>query len=460
MNLSMGFIAMRRQGVFWIGVLAVALLSSSVILAQSAPPPQQAQQAQAAGRGAGRGAQSPRIVSPEIHPDKTVTFRLSAPKAAEVTLNGSWEGATNLKMTKDDAGVWSATAGPLGDQLWGYWFMVDGVKALDPNNGETQRDGVRYDNLLMIAGPEDDLWDFKDVPHGTVQRIWYPSPTLKQDRRRMYVYTPPGYETSKIKYPVLYLLHGMGGDEDAWTVMGRAPIILDNLIAQGKAKPMILVMPNGNATQTVSQGFGFGPAPAPGQAAAGGGRVGAPGGAGGRGGSQAYPGSYPESLVKDVIPFIEKTYRVIANRDNRAIAGLSMGGSQTLDIAFTHLGMFAEIGVFSSGASLGGGRGRGAAAAAAAPATPPPPRPDWEATHLADLDNASLKKGTKLIWLSTGKDDNLIANTRSTVELLKKHGFEPVFIESPGAHSWFNWRNYLIEFTPQLFQAHFAAESN
>ena len=245
-----------------IGGLAVALLSASAIFAQPAPPPQQAQQGQAADRGAGRGPQAPRIVSPEIHPDKTVTFRLSAPKAEEVTLNGSWDGATNLPMTKGADGVWTATVGPLGDQLWGYWFMVDGVKALDPGNGETQRDGVRYDNLLMIDGPADDLWDFKDVPHGTVQEVWYASPTLKEERRRMYIYTPPGYETSKIKYPVLYLLHGGGGDEDAWTTMGRAPIIMDNLIAQGKAKPMIVVMPNGNATQTVSQGFGFGPTPA------------------------------------------------------------------------------------------------------------------------------------------------------------------------------------------------------
>jgi enterochelin esterase family protein len=152
---------------------------------------------------------------------------------------------------------------------------------------------------------------------------------------------------------------------------------------------------------------------------------------------------------------VEKHYRTINDRKDRAIAGLSMGGGQTLDIAFNHLNMFAEIGVFSSGATLGGGGRRGAAAPGAAAATPPPAqpaRPNWEATHAADLDNASLKKGTKLIWLSTGKDDNLITNTKSTVELLKKHGFDPVFVESPGAHSWFNWRNYLIEFTPQLFQ--------
>ena len=168
---------------------------------------------------------------------------------------------------------------------------------------------------------------------------------------------------------------------------------------------------------------------------------------------------FTNEFVTDMMPYVEKNYRTIPDRQHRAIAGLSMGGSQTLDIAFNHLDKFAQIGVFSSGASLGGG-GRRGAAAPAAPGAPgaaatqpaPPPRPDWEATHKADLDNASLKKGTKLIWLSTGVDDSLITNTRSTVELLKKHGFDPVLKESPGAHSWFNWRNYLIEFAPQLFQ--------
>jgi enterochelin esterase family protein len=187
-------------------------------------------------QGAGQSAAVPRPVSPEIHADHTVTFRLSAPKAAEVTLNGSWEGARNIKMTKDEQGVWSATAGPLGEQLWGYWYLVDGVKALDPGNGETQRDGSRIDNLLMISGPASDAWDFKDVPHGTIHMVWYPSPTLKEARRRMYVYTPAGYEANNTRYPVLYLLHGGGGDEDAWVTMGRVNVILDNLIAAGKAK--------------------------------------------------------------------------------------------------------------------------------------------------------------------------------------------------------------------------------
>jgi enterochelin esterase family protein len=265
------------------------------------------------------------LKSPEIHADRTVTFRLMAPKAIEVTLNGSWDNGTNLTMTKDASGVWSTTISPLAPQLWGYWFSVDGVKALDPNNGETQRDGSRYDNLLMISGAESEWWDFKDVPHGTVQAVWYPSPTLKMASRRMMVYTPPGYETSTQKYAALYLLHGGGGDEDAWLTMGRANIIMDNLIAAGKAKPMIVVMPNGNATQSVSQGYGYGPtparqpvsAPAPppiqaAQSAQAGGQPGA-----GRGGAaQPYAASYPESLVKDVIPFVEKRFRVLTTKDD------------------------------------------------------------------------------------------------------------------------------------------------
>jgi len=151
--------------------------------------------------------QPPAPRSPEIHPDKTVTFRLAAPQANDVTLNGSWDGAVNIRMTKDEGGVWSATVGPLGAQLWSYWYLVDGVKVLDPGNAETQRDGARYASLLMISGAGSERWDFKDVPHGTVQAIWYPSPTLKMARRRMMVYTPPGYETSTQRYPVLYLLH-------------------------------------------------------------------------------------------------------------------------------------------------------------------------------------------------------------------------------------------------------------
>jgi enterochelin esterase family protein len=345
--------------------------------------------------------------------------------------------STGPEFIKNDAGVWEAIVGPLPPGAYRYVFQVDGVRVLDPVNTRTAESRDNMWSLFTVPGAE--MMDTTDVPHGAVAEVFYYSSVLKTTRR-MHIYTPPGYEAGNAKYPVFYLLHGAGDTDDAWTSVGRASFIFDNLIAAKKAKAMIVVMPAGH-----QPGVPFGPgAPPPATAPP----------------QTPTVNPFTNEFITDMVPYVEKHYRTINDRQHRAIAGLSMGGSQTLDIAFTHLGMFAEIGVFSSGASLGGGRGRGAAAAAAAPATPPPPRPDWEATHLADLDNASLKKGTKLIWLSTGKDDNLIANTRSTVELLKKHGFEPVFIESPGAHSWFNWRNYLIEFTPQLFQAHFAAESN
>ena len=397
--------------------VAAALLIASSALSQPAP--------------AARPA-IPR--SPEIHPDRTVTFRLSAPKAMEVTLNGSWDGASNIKMTKDDGGIWSVTVGPLGEQLWGYWYMVDGVKALDPGNGETQRDGARVDNLLMISGPGSDMWDFKDVPHGTIEQVWYPSPTLKQARRRMYVYLPPDYKSSNTRYPVLYLLHGGGGDEDAWVTMGRANVIMDNLIAKGKAKPMIVVMPNGNANQTVSQGYAYGPTPAlrpvqapappPLQAAAAG---------GGRSGAaparppQPYAGSYPESLVQDVIPFVEKNYRVIADKDSRAIAGLSMGGGHTLMATLNNPGVFGYIGVFSSG-----------------------PRTVDEA-YEKQLD-AVKAGGVKFYWTGAGTTDMAREGTVNLHALLEKHGFKTSYKEIPGRHYWFLWRDFLADFGSILFR--------
>ena len=376
--------------------------------------------------------------SPEIHPDRTVTFRLSAPKASEVTLNGSWDGGTDIKMTKDDNGIWSVTVGPLAPQLWGYSYVVDGAKALDPSNGETQRDGMRYDNLLMISGPESEAWEFKDVPHGTVQAVWYSSPTLKLAQRRMMVYTPPGYEIGNERYPVLYLLHGGGGDEDAWLTMGRANIILDNLIAQKKAKPMIVVMPNGNATQSVSQGFGYGPtpraqavqapAPPPVQAAGAQQRGGAPQPAGGRGGQpQVYAGSYPESLVKDVIPFVEKRYRVIADRDHRAIAGLSMGGGHTLLATNNNPGVFGYIGVFSAGTR----------------------NPDEAFEKQLE---AVKQGGVKFYWLGAGTTDMARDGTMKLYELTQKHGFKTAYREIPGRHYWFLWRDFLANFAPIMFQ--------
>jgi enterochelin esterase family protein len=421
---------------------AAALLTfpCAAALVAQAPAAAPGQQAPAAA-AAPQAARPAPLKSPEIHPDRTVTFRLRAPNASEVTVNGSWDGGTDIKMTKDGEGVWSATVGPLAPQLWGYWFMVDGVKALDPSNGETQRDGSRYDNLLMISGPESEWWDFKDVPHGTVQAVWYPSPTLKMDRRRMMVYLPPGYEDGTQKYPVLYLLHGGGGDEDAWLTMGRANIIMDNLIAAKKARPMIVVMPNGNATQSVSQGFGFGPTPArqqvvapappPVQAAAqqggqaGAGRAGGAGG--GRGGQpQVYEGSYPESLVKDVIPFVEKRFRVIADAGDRAIAGLSMGGGHTLMATNNNPGKFAYIGVFSAG-------GRTA-----------------DEAFQKQLE-AVKAGGVKFYWLGAGTTDMARDGTVALSELVKKDGFKTSYREIPGRHYWFLWRDFLANYAQITF---------
>ena len=416
-----------------------ASLAAAIVLVTAAGGALVGQQAPPAPAVAPQAA-LPALKSPEIHPDRSVTFRLRAPKAQEVTLNGSWDNGTNLPMTKDAEGVWSTTIGPLAPQLWGYWFMVNGVKALDPSNGETQRDGSRYDNLLMISGSESEWWDFKDVPHGTVQAVWYPSPTLKMDQRRMMVYTPPGYETSTQKYPVLYLLHGGGGDEDAWLTMGRANIIMDNLIAAKKALPMIVVMPNGNATQSVSQGYGFGPtparqqvvAPAPppvqAQQQAAGGAQGAGRAGGGRGGQpQAYEGSYPQSLVKDVIPFVEKRYRAQAVKDDRAIAGLSMGGGHTVTATNNNPGEFGYIGVFSAGGRT------------------------TDATFQQQLE-AVKKGGVKFYWLGAGTTDMARNGTVALSELVKKDGFATSYREIPGRHYWFLWRDFLANFAQVMFQ--------
>jgi enterochelin esterase-like enzyme len=412
-------------------IAAALFLTLSATAGFSQPGPGQAP----AGRGGGRGAaQGPRVVSPEILPDKRVTFRLRAPNAKEVLLNGNWDQGTNIKMTRDDQGIWSVTVEPLAEQLWGYSFNVDGLKVLDPGNGEYQRDGSRYDNLLMISGAASDLWDFKpDVPHGTVQAVWYPSEILKQKGRRMYVYTPPGYESSKAKYPVLYLLHGGGGDEDAWTTMGRANVILDNLIAQGKAKPMLVVMPNGNATQFVSQGYAYGPtpprqavtapAPPPVQAAQGL----APGRGPGPGrGPQVYEGSYPHSLVKEVAPFIEKNFRVIANKDNRAIAGLSMGGGHTTQATNNNPGFFGWIAVWSAGGQ------------------------DTE-QYVKMLEKVKAG-GVKHYWIGVGTTDFALNGSKTLYAAAQKAGLKTTFHTAPGAHYWFIWRQFLGEFGSLIFK--------
>ena len=237
---------MKRTLAFMLTLLALAVVVP--LAAMQAPPPQ--------APGARAGVQAlPRLVSPEVKPDNTVTFRLRAPNATEVTLSGDWPDGRNVKMVKDNDGVWSASVGPLTPELWGYSYSVNGVSTLDPGNANIRRDGTRYANIFFIDGPLSKNYQIRDIPHGNVNMVWYTSPTLKL-QRRMYVYTPAGYEAGSQRYPVLYLLHGAGGDEDAWFNMGRASLIMDGLIVDKKAKPMIVVMTNGNGYQQMAPGFG------------------------------------------------------------------------------------------------------------------------------------------------------------------------------------------------------------
>ncbi|MBL8142589.1 MAG: hypothetical protein JNM38_15830, partial [Acidobacteria bacterium] len=264
-------------------------------------------------------------MSPEILPDGRVTFRLLAPEATSVSVTGDWPGgieSTTTPMVKDAAGIWSATIGPLAPEFWIYTFSVNGVTTLDPRNVNTRRNTTRIENTLLIPGPASSDYMVNAVPHGTVSLQWYASPTVDATRRA-YVYTPPGYESGRDRYPVMYLLHGGSGDEDAWSSCGRATQILDNLIAQGKAAPMIVVMPNGNTTRIASPDLVPAPPALP---------------------ANQDPGrfrKFPESLVNDLVPFIDAHYRTRADRDHRAIVGLSVGGAQTMYAAFNHLDLFA-----------------------------------------------------------------------------------------------------------------------
>jgi enterochelin esterase-like enzyme len=421
-----------NRGRMFAGIVAALVLAAFVLASAAAAQAPAAQP----GRGvAGRGQQAPQVVSPEVLPDKRIAFRILAPQAQSVRLTGgdipslagagrgapAPSGPPPGQMTKGANGVWEATIGPIDPGAYRYNFNVDGVSVIDPRNPSVSESNNNVWSLVYVSGS--DFMDTKQVPRGAVASVTYYSTALKRFRR-MHIYTPPGYELGKGKFPVFYLLHGAGDCDESWTGVGRAGFIVDNLIASKKAKPMIIVMPAGH---TSAAGFGArGAAPAAGAAAP--------------------LDEFAQDFVSDIVPYVEKNYRVYTDRANRAIAGLSMGGSQTMNIAFLNLAKFAYIGVFSSAASLGGGA-RGGAAATTGQAAPP----DWESIHKADLDNPVLKKATKLIWLSTGVDDGLMANTKTTVEMLKKHGFNPVFKESPGAHTWINWRNYLNEFAPQLF---------
>ena len=413
------------------GLIALATVGVPERSLSAAAP---AIQAPAQGRGSAPSVPTP--TSPEVQADRRVTFRIYAPDAQKVELRSPGDipgiggrGVALPQLTKNSEGVWEGTFGPVPAGAYRYVFVVNGLTVVDSRNPMTSQTNTTVYSLAVVPGS--DVFDTKNVAHGAVASVYYNSTALG-GIRRAHVYTPPGYETSRDRYPVFYLLHGAGDVDDSWSSVGRAGFILDNLIAANKAKPMIVVMPAGH-TNGAGAALGakstLGPQEMPGIGSG--------------------PDPFVNDFMTDLMPYVEKTYRVLTDRQSRAIAGLSMGGNQTLNIAIPHLDKFAYVGVYSSGI-ISSARG-----AAPPPAgTPAPPFGEaWEKQNLAALDNAANKRGLNLLWFGTGKDDFLLDTTKNTVALLKKHGFNPVFHESEGGHTWLNWRDYLSQFAPQLFQS-------
>ena len=342
-----------------------------------------------------------------VNPDRTVTFQLSAPRASSIEVSGDFvEGAQAL--TKKDDGAWSVTVGPLNPAIYNYTLSIDGVHVTDPQNPAVKLGDRSAESMFEVPGDKPAPYDVQAVPRGTVHINWYDSKSVGAPRS-IWVYTPPGYESASAKYPVLYLLHGSGDTETGWTMVGRANIILDNLIAAGNAKPMIIVMPYGRPTQEVY--FGAGPAQQP---------------AFGGGGN-----AWENDLLNDVVPYVEKLYRVKADADNRAIAGLSMGGGQALRTGMTHLDLFHYIGAFS--AAAGGGNVE---------------------QQYQDFfaDPAATDKKLKVFYVACGKTDSLFPGSEALVAALEKAKIKHIWAPSEEGHVWRNWRNYLADLAPRLFQ--------
>ena len=361
-----------------------------------------------------RPARPLEFVSPEISADKKIVFRIHAPKTEDVKLSGNDMPSVGrpVAMKKGENDVWETTVGPIAPGAYRYSYSVDGLTVIDPRNPSTSEANANTWSLVYVPGSE--FSDTANVPHGAVAQVTYYSTTLKRFRR-MHVYTPPGYEKGEGKYPIFYLLHGAFDCDASWSTVGRSGFILDNLIAAGKAKPMVVVMPAGHTGP-----FRFGPP--------------------GDGALDRQLEEFGNDFVKDLRPYVEANYRVLGDRAHRAIAGLSMGGAQTLNIAFGHLDEYGYVGVFSSGVfGIAGGFGG------------TPPSTKWEDEHTATLDDAGLKKDLRVLWVGIGKSDFLIKTSNATVEMLKKHKFDVVSKESEGGHTWINWRDYLHEFAPMLF---------
>ena len=336
------------------------------------------------------------VVSPQVHADRTVTFRLRAPGAGEVILNGQWPGG-RVVMEEND-GTWSATTEPIKPGVWEYSYSLDGVRMIDPANPVIKPMYRPRTSILHIPGKPPLLHDFQDVPHGTIRLHTYHSKSLNR-ARELVVYTPPAYDQRRRRtYPTLYLQHGMGDNHATWTAHGKAHWILDNLIAQKQAKPMIVVMMDGHAAGFEPSAFGQNTA------------------------------AFEQDLFQDVMPFIEANYRAKVDAANRAIVGLSMGGGQSLTIGLNHLDTFGWVGGFSSAT----------------------PSLDRVAQALDSPDTTARK--LKLLWIACGRDDFLLERNKAFVAALEEKGIPHEWVLTEGNHSWPIWRGYLADFAPLLFR--------
>lgn len=357
------------------------------------------------------------LKSIEVSADKKVTFRIYAPKAQEVSVGGDF--GSTAKMTKDDDGVWSLTTSALTPDYYSYTFTVDGVRTVDPKNAMIKPGISSLDSMFLVPGDEAEFEATKDVPHGELRALSYQSAVLGGPRR-MHVYTPPGYEQNAVKYPVFYLLHGSGDDDSGWSTIGRAGFILDNLIASHKAVPMIVVMPNGSIPRPKDMPArpARGEQPSPEYQAA----------------MEKLQTQFTDELLKEVIPRVEATYRVNTGRNSRALAGLSMGGGQTLRVLTTHPDQFGYVGIWSSGISANNSE-------------------RWEKQYEEFLAaNKKTNDAIKHLEIVVGDQDFALAGSKALDEVLKKHGVEHELRLTGGGHTWINWRHYLNELAPKLFR--------
>ncbi len=361
------------------------------------------------------------LVSPEVHPDHTVTFRLRAPQAKEVTLTGDWmatpESTTGgtTKMTRDTSGVWSFTSPPLEPTIHLYYFTVDGMNIADPVNPDVKLRTRTSASLVEVPGDPVPVWQLQDVPHGSVDLNWQRS-NAYHDYHQFAVYLPAGYYNSTARYPVLYLVHGGGDVATSWMHPGNANVILDNLIAQKKAVPMIVVLPFDGSNNPQGQR----------------GRAGAPAAPLARGPSAAAYVTFDAYLTKELIPLVDATYRTLPDRKHRAMAGLSMGGGATFYVGLKHTELFSEFGIFSAGARSG----------------------QFKTSYpeLADAKTAAAK--LDLVWLAAGEQDMALAGSKSLDKDLTALKINHSFHTRPGGHVWPVWRWALSEFTPLLFRNH------